>query len=77
MYEVIGIQHRKYTNKQGREVEGYNLFATREEEGVDGLACVREWVSVDVMEESGVSVGDSVELSYNRYGRIERIRPAG
>ena len=77
MYEVIGIQHRKYTNKQGREVEGYNLFATYEEKGVDGLACVREWVSVDVMEDSGVSVGDSVELGYNRYGRIERIRPAG
>lgn len=77
MYEVIGIQHRKYTNKQGREVEGYNLFVTYEEKEVNGLACMREWVATDVMEDSGVSVGDSVELNYNRYGRICSINPVG
>lgn len=77
MYEVIGIQHRKYTNKQGREVEGYNLFVTYEEKEVNGLACMREWVATDVMEDSGVSVGDSVELNYNRYGRICSIKSVG
>lgn len=77
MYEVIGIQHRKYTNKQGREVEGYNLFVTYEEKEVNGLACMREWVATDVMEDSCVSVGDSVELNYNRYGRICSIKPVG
>lgn len=77
MYEVIGIQHRKYTNKQGREVEGYNLFVTYAEKEVDGLACMREWVATDVMEDSGVSVGDSVDLNYNRYGRICSIKPVG
>lgn len=77
MYEVIGIQHRKYTNKQGREVEGYNLFVTYEEKEVNGLACMREWVATDVMEDSGVSVGDSVELNYNRYGRICSIKLVG
>lgn len=76
MCEVIGIQHRKYTNKQGRHVEGYNLFVTYEEKEVNGLACMREWVPTDVMEDSGVSVGDSVELSYNRYGRICSIKLA-
>lgn len=77
MYEVIGIQHRKYTNKQGREVEGYNLFVTYEEKEVNGLACMREWVAPDVMEDSGVSVGDSVDLNYNRYGRICSIKSVG
>lgn len=77
MYEVIGIQHRKYTNKQGREVEGYNLFVTYEEKEVNGLACMREWVATDVMEDSRVSVGDSVELNYNRYGRICSIKAVG
>ena len=77
MYEVIGIQHRKYTNKQGREVEGYSLFVTYEEKEVNGLACLREWVATDVMEDSGIAVGDSVELNYNRYGRICSIKPVG
>lgn len=74
MYKVIGIQHRMYTNKTGKEIEGYNLYCTYEEDGIDGLACLREWVSPDIMEESMVNVGDECELLYNRWGRIHRIK---
>ena len=77
MYEVIGIQHRKYFNKQGREVEGYNLFVAYDEKDVSGRACMREWVATDVMGDSGVSVGDMVDLNYNRYGRICSIKLVG
>lgn len=77
MYEVIGIQHRKYTNKQGRVVEGYNLFVTYEETDVSGKACMREWVATEIMEDSGISVGDMVDLNYNRYGRICSIKSVG
>lgn len=73
MYKVIGIQHRKYTNKAGKEVEGYNLFLTYEDKAVNGLGALREWVNPDTMEESMVNVGDECELMYNRWGRIERI----
>lgn len=73
MYKVIGIQHRKYTNKSGKEVEGYNLFLTYEDKAVNGLGALREWVNPDTMEESMLNVGDECELMYNRWGRIERI----
>lgn len=73
MYKVIGIQHRKYTNKSGKEVEGYNLFLTYEDKAVNGLGALREWVNPETMEESMVNVGDECELMYNRWGRIERI----
>lgn len=73
MYKVIGIQHRKYTNKSGKEVEGYNLFLTYEDKAVNGLGALREWVNPDIMEESMLNVGDECELMYNRWGRIERI----
>ena len=51
MYKVIGIQHRKYTNKSGKEVEGYNIFCTYEDKAVNGLGCLREWVNLETMEE--------------------------
>lgn len=73
MYKVIGIQHRKYTNKSGKEVEGYNLFLTYEDKAVNGLGALREWVNPETMEDSMVNVGDDCELMYNRWGRIERI----
>lgn len=73
MYKVIGIQHRKYTNKTGKEVEGYNLFLTYEDKAVNGLCALREWVNPETMEESMVNVGDECELLYNRWGRVDRI----
>lgn len=73
MYKVIGIQHRKYTNKAGKEVEGYNLFLTYEDKAVNGLGALREWVNPETMEESMVNVGDECELLYNRWGRVDRI----
>lgn len=73
-YKVIGIQHRKYTNKSGKEVEGYNIFCTYEDDAVNGLGCLREWVNPEIMEESMVNVGDECELLYNRWGRIDSVR---
>ena len=73
VYKVIGIQHRKYTNKTGKEVEGYNLFLTYEDKAVNGLGALREWVNPETMEESMVNVGDECELLYNRWGRVDRI----
>lgn len=73
MYKVIGIQHRKYTNKSGREVEGYNLFLTYEDKAVSGMGCLREWVNCETMEVSMVNVGDECDLLYNRWGRVDRI----
>ena len=77
MYEIIGIEHRQYTNKAGRQVSGYNLYAAWEQKNVNGRACMREWVSDDVMETSGVTIGDKADILYNRYGRVEAIKPVG
>ena len=74
MYEVIGIEHRQYTNKQGRLVSGYNLYFTFSKRNMDGVACQSEWCRDDVVQDSGVAVGDKVDLLYNRYGKVESIR---
>lgn len=74
MYNCVGIEHRQYVNKQGRNVSGYNLYFTHEKKNVDGLACFQEWGSDDVVRDSGLVVGDDVEILYNRYGKVQCIR---
>lgn len=74
MYEVIGLEHRQYTNKQGRQVSGYNIYVTFEKKNMDGIACFQDWCSDAAVKESGVCVGDKVDLLYNRYGKIESVR---
>lgn len=74
MYNVIGLEHRQYTNKQGRQVSGYNLYVTYDKDKMDGIACLSEWCSDALIQDSGIAVGDNVELLYNRFGRVESVR---
>lgn len=76
-YTIIGIEYRDYTNKAGKHITGYNLYVSYEAKGIDGIGCLREWVSVETMRDSGVKVGDVVELLYNRYARVDTIRLVG
>lgn len=75
MRTIIGIGHRQYVNKTGKQVSGYNVYVTYEDKNTSGLCCEREWVNDEIMESSGVAVGDTVEFLYNKYGRVDSIRP--
>lgn len=81
MAKVIGVQLRKYTNKQGRAVEGYNLYVTYPRDGVTGLACEGAWcapASINAASEivGGIPqlVGQEVTLLYNRWGSVEAVQ---
>lgn len=75
MRTIIGIGHRQYVNKAGKPISGYNVYVTYEDDNTSGLRCEREWVNDETMENSGVAVGDTVEFLYNKYGRVDSIRP--
>ena len=73
MYDVIGYQYRKYVNKQGRQVEGYNIYLTYTDKNTQGQGCLREWLTVQLFEESNIAIGDHVSFGYNKYGRVEAV----
>lgn len=74
-YEVIGIQHRQYESKKtGQQVSGYNIFVTYTANGVDGVACDSLWVTEQVFFEADISLGDKVNVMYNRYGRVVALK---
>lgn len=68
----VGYRHVDYVAKDGRKVEGYNLYFTEERDGVIGVAVYDAFVSVACFEDyfSCVEVGSTVELIYNRYAKI-------
>lgn len=80
MAEVIGVQYRKYTSKENRPVEGYNLFVTYPREGVVGTACEAIWCSPNALQDALTAVGgadgligSAVKVLYNRWGRAEGV----
>lgn len=71
-YLVIGKEYLDYISKKtGKQVTGYTLYFTYEKEKCLGVAALTEFVNVDIGED--VQVNDTVEIFYNRYGKVEKI----
>ena len=78
--KVIGFSDRSFTSKDtGAVIDGMNIFVTFENSRTTGSACDRIFVSRYRLDQCGYnpSVGDDIELQYNRYGKISGIRLIG
>ena len=82
--EIIGIEYVKYTSKKtGKLVDGVNVYwrqllpitdKSGNELNNQGYACGHEYVKRDIFDKAGLSVGDSFQCLYNKYGSIEDIK---
>lgn len=78
MFQIIGVQLKSFTAKDGTTITGYNVWYTEERENVDGLAADRIFVSDRVSNRSNFTphVGDIIEtISYNKFGRLFQVQP--
>lgn len=78
--KVIGFSERSFTAKDtGALIEGMNIFVTFENKYTTGSACDRFFISSKRLSQCGYdpTLGDEIELVYNRYGKISGIRLIG
>ena len=76
VYEIIGVRHAEYNRKSDNaHVNAYEVHMTYEDKHVDGLAVLNVFVSVDYLGSYVPSVGDVVNVFYNRWGRVYSLRP--
>lgn len=78
--KVIGFSERSFTAKDtGALIEGMNIFVTYENYRTTGCACDRFFITRQRLDECDYSpsLGDDIELQYNRYGKIIGIRLIG
>lgn len=74
---IIGFAHTEF-EKNGFKCSGVNFYVTEERKNVTGVACDKVYVSDKLLAESGVklseiSVGDTLRVFYNKYGRVESL----
>lgn len=74
---VTGIEHCSFTNKEGKEVtfERVTLLSDIPEKRGEGQAA--EVVNVGSDKIVGLSIGDEVEVLYNKYGKVSRFDYVG
>lgn len=82
MFIIVGVREKSFsvdTNGKKRVIHGFQVFCTDDSNSkVDGLSTTDFFLSDSVCDRSSFTphVGDSLELiSYNRYGRIDRVFP--
>ena len=79
--KVIGYIRKNFTTQDGKTICGYNVYLSRMAVGIDAAGCTadRVYLSDARLAESGytLAVGDEVELSYNRYGKVQHIFKIG
>ncbi len=74
MLNVIGIVHASGTYN-GQNYDNYNLHCVREaaNDNEDGNITEIVKVKASIFDECSVSIGDSIDVAYDKYGRIKSI----
>ena len=79
--KIIGYERSDFRTQDGTEVKGCNVYIARQiqEKNGKGQAAERLYVSDNKADKMGIDlaalVGKEVSVFYNRFGRIEMIRP--
>lgn len=78
MYNIVGVQMKSFTTKDGKTITGYNVWFTEERKDVDGITADRVFISDRVCNRSNYTphVGDVIDaFAYNKFGRLYLIYP--
>ena len=73
-YTVVGVQKSEFTPKDSTDViKGMNIWGAQERKGVEGMACERFFISEKRLGGAKVKPGDTVSISYNKWGKVEQV----
>ena len=73
---VVGKKPLNFTAEDGKVIDGAHLFVTYEETGVEGFAAEKLFISSTKLNAKDVSVGDVLEIYFNRYGKVDKVTVA-
>lgn len=74
MYTIVGIRHTNFTTQDGKQISGRTVFLTFPDNHTDGVATDKIFLSQNKFGDTQLLVGMSVDLFYNKYGKVDYIR---
>lgn len=72
---IVGLRKMSFTDNQNRKIEGTNVFLTYQDKNIQGLGTDKVFLNVDRIRslERDPEVGDTIFISYNRYGKVDEV----
>ena len=71
--KLLGFMGVDFTNKDGEQIVGMNIFAAFKDENVHGLRTEKFFLKEGISLPEQVKINDTLERSFNYKGKIESI----
>ena len=71
--KLLGFMGVDFTNKDGEQIVGMNIFAAFKDENVHGLRTEKFFLKEGISLPEQVKINDTLEISFNYKGKIESI----
>lgn len=72
VYEIVGMEKVDYINKEGKHIQGHNLYCVFDHTDIEGMGCENFYVPVSI-DVSSIKVGDKVSFFCNRFGTVRFV----
>lgn len=74
--KLIGVMGVDFTNANGEQIQGTNIFMAFKDENVQGLRTEKFFLKNDLTLPEQTKINDTLELSFNYKGKIEFVNKA-
>ena len=71
--QLLGVQGIHFTNNNGEEVIGTNIFCAFQDEHVEGLRTERLFLKDGITLPKDTKLNDTIDLIFNMKGKVEAI----
>lgn len=72
---IVGLRKMKFTDQQNRPIEGTSVYLTYNDKNIEGQGTDKVFLNTDKIKslERDPEVGDTLFISYNRYGKVDEV----
>lgn len=70
---LVGMMGVKFTNNNGEEINGVNIFTAFPEEKTEGLRTEKFFVKAGISLPKDLKPNDMIDIAFNHRGKIEMI----
>ncbi len=71
--KLVGVQGIHFTNNNGEEISGTNIFCAFKDENVEGLRTEKFFLKEGIALPKDTKLNDTIDLSFNMKGKVEMI----
>lgn len=74
--KLVGVMDVNFTNSNGEEIHGTNIFVAFKDENVEGLRTEKFFLKAGILLPKDTKLNETIDLSFNHKGKIEMINKA-